>query len=347
MEEIYYSPSGYWHGEAAVTKLAQKAGVSKKEARDFLSKQPIWQIYQPAPQYIPRAKIAETTPNAMHQADIMYLPHDKVGRKTYKYALCVVDVASRYKECEPLVDKTAAGTAAAIAKIYARGPLTYPNLLQVDSGTEFMGEFAELMRNNNTKLKAVPPRNHGSQGIVERFNRTLAERLFTVQYQKELKEFYTTGGENREWVEDLPTIIKELNKTQTRLIGMSPVEAISRTSVQALSSKPQTSEQRIEKPIATGATVRYLYRPGELYEGQERRRATDPIWSLTVHQIIEKIMPTDRDGKYDPSKGPILYGLSDDIYDESKKSPSRRFVSQELLVIPHDTVQLKNRGCAP
>ena len=268
----------------------------------------------------------------------MYLPHDKVGRKTYKYALCVVDVASRYKECEPLIDKTAANTAAAITKIYERSPLTYPNLMQVDSGTEFKGEFAELMRNNNTKLKAVPPRNHGSQGIVERFNRTLAERLFTVQYQKELKKFYTTGAENREWVEDLPTIIKELNNSHTRLIGMSPVAAMAKTSVQALASKPLLT---VEPPIATGATVRYLYRPGELYEGQERRRATDPIWSLSVHQIIEKIMPTDRDGKYDPFKGPILYGLSDDIYDDSKKAPSRRFVSQELLVIPYDTVQLK------
>ena len=342
MEEIYYSPSGYWHGESAVNKLSQKAGVSKKEAREWLSKQPIWQIYQPAPQYVPRAKIAEAAPNAMHQADIMYLPHDKVGRKTYKYALCVVDVASRYKECEPLIDKTAANTAAAIAKIYERGPLTYPNLMQVDSGTEFKGEFAELMRNNNTKLKAVPPRNHGSQGIVERFNRTLAQRLFTVQYQKELKKFYTTGAENREWVEDLPTIIKELNNSHTRLIDMTPVEAMAKTTVEAKSSKPLTADHHSEAPIATGATVRYLYRPGELYEGQERRRATDPIWSLTVHQIIEKIMPTDRDGKYDPFKGPILYGLSDDIYDESKKSPSRRFVAQELLVIPYDTVKLKD-----
>ena len=43
MEEIYYSPNGYWHGESAVTKLSSKAKVSKKEAREWLSKQPILQ----------------------------------------------------------------------------------------------------------------------------------------------------------------------------------------------------------------------------------------------------------------------------------------------------------------
>ena len=32
------------------------------------------------------------------------------------------------------------------------------------------------------------PGQHHSQGIVERFNRTLADRLFTYQYHKELED---------------------------------------------------------------------------------------------------------------------------------------------------------------
>ena len=46
----------------------------------------------------------------MHQADLLYLPHDRQPargqRKTYKYALTVVDVASHYKEAELLTCKT-------------------------------------------------------------------------------------------------------------------------------------------------------------------------------------------------------------------------------------------------
>lgn len=37
------------------------------------------------------------TPNEVHQADLLFLPHDRVGRLTFKYALTVVDVASRIK----------------------------------------------------------------------------------------------------------------------------------------------------------------------------------------------------------------------------------------------------------
>ena len=46
----------------------------------------------------------------------------------------VVDVASRHKEAEPLTDKSAAEVAAALGRIYERGPLTWPKLLQVDPG---------------------------------------------------------------------------------------------------------------------------------------------------------------------------------------------------------------------
>ena len=34
-------------------------------------------------------------PNDIHLADIHYLPHDKYKKKKHKYALNIVDVASR------------------------------------------------------------------------------------------------------------------------------------------------------------------------------------------------------------------------------------------------------------
>lgn len=64
----------------------------------------------------------EDRPNAVHQADLLFLPHDKVGLKTYRYALTVFDVASRYKEAEPLTNKSAAEVAAALGRVYKRGP---------------------------------------------------------------------------------------------------------------------------------------------------------------------------------------------------------------------------------
>ena len=63
--------------------------------------QPLYQLYLPPPKYIPRPNASmslHAEPNDVYQADILYLPHDKYGKKIYKYALNIVDVASRYKD---------------------------------------------------------------------------------------------------------------------------------------------------------------------------------------------------------------------------------------------------------
>ena len=62
-------------------------------------------------------------PNEVHQTDLLFLPHDPVRQKSFRYALAVVDVASRYKEAEPLTSKTASEVADNLARIYKRSPL--------------------------------------------------------------------------------------------------------------------------------------------------------------------------------------------------------------------------------
>ena len=88
-------------------KLASTAKVAEDVAKRWLTKQALWQIYLPPPRYIPRPKFDVSLSNAVHQADLLFLPHDKLShrRKVYKYALTVVDVASRYKAAEPLTSK--------------------------------------------------------------------------------------------------------------------------------------------------------------------------------------------------------------------------------------------------
>ena len=105
----------------------------------------------------------------MHRADLLFLPHDTLGRgrgrKTYKYALTVVDVASRFKEAEPSTSKDSAEIAKSFEKIYKRGPLKWPQLLQVDPGCEFMGVVAKEMKNNNTAIRRGRVEIHRDQAI--------------------------------------------------------------------------------------------------------------------------------------------------------------------------------------
>ena len=89
LSSIYYSPQGYWKGISAIKKLTAKAKVSEDVARSWLERQALWQIYLPPPRRIPRPKFDVSVPNEVHQADLLFLPHDRPGRgrKLYKYAL--------------------------------------------------------------------------------------------------------------------------------------------------------------------------------------------------------------------------------------------------------------------
>ena len=320
LNKLYYSPKGYWRGISAIKKLAAAAKVDEETAKNWLKKQAIWQIYLPAPKYIPRPKFDVTVPNEVHQADLLFLPHDSPrGRKVFKYALTVVDVASRYKEAQPLSSKESAEVAKAFASIYKRGSLTWPKLLQVDPGREFMGDVNKVMKSKSVQIRRGEKGLHRAQGIVERFNRTLAERLFGHQYAQEilLESRMGVGASPQrsvEWVARLPAVVKALNNEPTRLIGKKPAEAIKMESVVAKASAPAKPD---EQRLPSNVNVRYLYQPGEL-EGGERRRATDPIWSLNVYQIGSII-----------KKVPTLYYLAG--------GPKRAFVRQELLVVPSDT----------
>ena len=68
--------------------------------------------------------------------------------------------------------------------------------------------------------------------------------------------------------------------------------------------------------------VRYLYALGE-YEGGNKRRATDPIWSIGIFDVERTVVVMNQ---------PVLYYL-----DRSQGGPKRSFVREELQVVPEDT----------
>ena len=249
------------------------------------------------------------------------MPHDRVRWKTFRYALTVVDVASRYKEAEPLTSKTAAEVADGLTRIYKRSPLRWPKLLQVDPGREFMGSVSQLLAKHSVQVRRGRVDIHRDQSIVERFNRTLAERLFGHQYAQEMR--LPSGERSTEWVKRLPSVVAALNGEVARLTDKKPSDAIkAKTLIQKPSSVVSGRPLGLkEQKVPSGIGVRYLYQSGELEGG--RRRATDPVWSLEVYRLGRSVTKPDK---------PVLYYLQGD------DAPQRRgFVREELLAVPSDT----------
>ena len=162
-----------------------------------------------------------------------------------------MDVASRYKGSYQLTTKNSKGVAQAFQWIYGNTLLTYPKAMIIDDGKEFYGDTTKLMEKHDVIIQHGDPSQHRSQGIMKRFNRTLADRLFSYQYHKELED---PSKSNREWVSRLHNIV---SNEKSRLTGMKPTDDIKETLVRQGFSLPVKNSE--EKLLDVGTKVRYLY----------------------------------------------------------------------------------------
>ena len=224
MQRIFYQPENLWRGRKAITELRKATKLPVKKVKAWLANQALWQVHIPPPKKIDHPHFYVTEVNRMHQADLLYLPHDKVYQKTYKYTLQVIDVASRFKVSRPLKTKNASEVAEMLKDVYKKGSLRYPKELHVDNGTEFKADVLKLMKEHDVKVVSVTTKyHHKFTAFVERFNKNLGERLFKAQHAQELQN---PTKDSKIWVKYLQKAVTRLNSEKTRMLGMTPAKAI-------------------------------------------------------------------------------------------------------------------------
>lgn len=131
-----------------------------------------------------------------------------------RHILVVVDLFSRYAFAAVLEDK-AAGT---VARAFSRYIATFgvPALVTSDQGTEFMGEFKDLLKGLRVEQRRSASYHPQGNGIVERFNRTLGNGLAKVAQE-------ASSGDN--WPELLHEVVGAYNDApHPRLAGLAPNE---------------------------------------------------------------------------------------------------------------------------
>ena len=209
----------------------------------------------------------------------------------------------------PLRTKQARDVAEMIADIYKVGPLKFPKIFQCDNGSEFKGEVTKMLEKNEIKIRRVTTKyKHTHTAFVEALNKILAERLFQVQDAQELNDPEKVSWR---WVKHLYL----LSDMETDMIGMKPKDAIKLKEVPIVKQENYPPEEILPED----GLYRYLLQPGEEHDDQ-RRRATDRIWSKETYRLREIAEnPGNR----------MMYYLLDRL--------ERAFVSEELMLIPEDT----------
>ena len=138
-----------------------------------------------------------------------------ISTKGYKYILVVCDYFTKYTEAYPLKDKTARSVVDALMDVWLPR-YGFPLFLHSDQGKEFdnvmIHKLSELLGTVKTKTTPYHPR---SDGLVERFNRTLLAMLAMFVSQ-----------EHDNWDDLLPFMMLAYNTTVHTSTGYTPYRLV-------------------------------------------------------------------------------------------------------------------------
>ena len=190
-------------------------GGAKDFDKNWLEAQPTYTLHKPFRKRFPTRKYKVSGVNELWQMDLMeMIPYASVN-KGNRYILTCIDVFSRFARAVPVKRKNGIVMRDAIWNLIKD---VKPIHVQTDAGKEFYNVHVQkLFQDNNINHYTVFSQYKAA--IVERFNRTLREKLTR----------YFTYTNKKVWVHVLGRIIKTYNKTPHRGIGGRKPEDISNT----------------------------------------------------------------------------------------------------------------------
>jgi len=184
-----------------------------------------------------------------------------------------VDVFSKHAWVQPLKSKTGKAVTEAMAKILKGG--RRPINLQTDDGKEFYKTFRDLMKQKG--IHHFSTRGDTKSSVVERFNRTLKERLYR----------YFTVKNTMTYVPVLQELVRGYNRSYHRSIKMAPNQVTLGNSEdvwETLYGKKKKGKTSRRPPLKVGDRVRLNKKFRQFKKGYL------PGWTEEVF-VIRRVRP--------------------------------------------------------
>jgi len=219
-------------------------------------------------------------------ADLLIMKQYSKENRGFKYMLNVIDCFSKYAWCVALKEKSGLSVSDAFSRILIKSKRK-PEKLHVDMGKEFVNvTFKKLLRNHNIEMYHTF--NEVKSSIIERFNRTLNEKL----------RLHFEVNQNHKWLWILPTILSEYNEKDVhRTIGIPPASVSKKNEEEIRERMYPLTKFKLEKPIfKVGDRVRITQKK-ETFGNKYARNWTTEIFRIDkihyTHPITYSIRALD------------------------------------------------------
>jgi len=298
------NPAGF----SGVSKLQKASKSTRDETTKFLRSQMAYTLHKPIRKRFPTRSYKTSGINDLWQMDLMeMIPYAKIN-KGFKYILNCIDVFSRFARSVPLKTKSAADVSEALKVLFKSAK---PRHLQTDEGKEF---YNSQVKSILVKLKI----NHYSvvsqfkASHVERFNRTLRERL---------NKYFTQVG-NKTWITVLQDIIHSYNNSIHRVIKMKPSKVNKNNEADLWELQNKTKLGKNIKTHKVGDTVRVSKINNSPFIKNFNSNWSDEVFKISA--INNKDVP-------------VMY----EIKDNKNEKIMGRFYHEELQVIENNSYRIE------
>ena len=271
----------------------KRAGVSKSDVKEFISN--FSKTLKP-----PRVELPAIVDTPLtYQADILFFQDIATKNRGYSCILTIVSVRSRKGYAYAMKSKSAEDVLEAFKK-FMEDSMRFGMIcqLQTDEGKEFENKlFSAYLKSHYIYHEPISSEVHSYRlGLIERFNRTLRDKLTT----------FMTLSDTQMWYPFLSDIVENYNNTYHTGIKARPVDVAEDRSLDSnLIEKNENVAKAIRKYFPIGTSVRVMI----------------------PKQTFEKGIPTFSGERYNVS-GHSKYGVF--LVDKDGNKLDRTYTAREL-----------------
>lgn len=324
------SNAGAYGGAKRLYDEAKRLGhkVTHREVKEFLDNHVAYTLHKPARRKFPRNKTNVFWTDDVWQMDLVELRGLAKYNNGMKYILVGVDVFSKYAFAKAMPDKSGPTVLRAfkeVLKVAGRKP----SKIHTDMGKEFIQKpFQRFLRSQGIKFFTTFSETKAS--VIERFNRTLKERMFE----------YFSDKNTYNYVDVLDQLIKGYNRTPHRSIGwlrpvdVSPANQLAVWTAYHMQKRPRTP---IKFKFKVGDAVRISRDKGVFGKGYE------DTFSEEYFVIKQRLLRTPPAYRLKDLKDEDIMGV---FYEPQlqKITPPEYFVVEKVLRKKGDEYYVKWRG---
>ena len=186
--------------------------ISEKSVDNYLEGNPSYTLHRQSRLHFKTKRVVIGGLQQLNQGDLADVKKYADSNDGVNFLLVVEDVFSKYIWVEPLLTKSNEDVLKALKKVYTSDDL-FPSTFSSDKGTEFTGKMITSFFDKHD-VRHFTSHGDTKAQFVERSIRTLKHKLFQLM----------TWRNSSRYIDNLQTIVKSLNNSFKKELGMSPSE---------------------------------------------------------------------------------------------------------------------------